>query len=301
MAPQAEVEVVSVEFVNPPPLADDDGSAAIINPRIIGGVDTTIERHPHTVQVIFGSALQCGGSLITMRHVLSAAHCFWQGTGIVSPRYYSIRAGTTNLNSGGRTVSVSMIIVHERYNPTIHDCDIAVLVLGSTLKSGNQIRAIAIPAQGYQLPNTAMVTYAGWGKTSITSEQPSRILQEVTVPIVNLTICAERYAELQISTGQPMLITNNMFCAGLLDVGGKDACQGDSGGPIVYNSVLVGVTSWGYSCALPRYPGVNARVASFSNWINTTVVRYNGSGGLQGVASSLLLSALLLALYQQKL
>ena len=47
---------------------------------------------------------------------------------------------------------------------------------------------------------------------------------------------------------------------------GRDSCQGDSGGPLVAGVVegtprLVGVTSFGFGCALPAFPGVYARVA----------------------------------------
>ena len=60
-----------------------------------------------------------------------------------------------------------------------------------------------------------------------------------------------------------------MFCAGILDVGGKDACQGDSGGPVTLNGQLVGATSWGYGCAQAKYPGLYTDVAMFRNWIES--------------------------------
>lgn len=62
-----------------------------------------------------------------------------------------------------------------------------------------------------------------------------------------------------------------MLCSGWLDVGGRDQCQGDSGGPLIHNNVVVGVCSWGHSCAQPRYPGVNTRVSRYTAWIQATV------------------------------
>ena len=52
----------------------------------------------------------------------------------------------------------------------------------------------------------------------------------------------------------------SQICAGEYS-GGKDTCQGDSGGGLYeYDAnlskfIVVGVTSYGYGCAQPGYPG----------------------------------------------
>jgi secreted trypsin-like serine protease len=68
-----------------------------------------------------------------------------------------------------------------------------------------------------------------------------------------------------------------MFLAGGLNASGKiiDTCQGDSGGPlfcIIDKQVFVlGITSWGYGCAMPNYPGVYAKVSAAIPWIKSTI------------------------------
>ncbi|CAG9791047.1 unnamed protein product [Diatraea saccharalis] len=80
-------------------------------------------------------------------------------------------------------------------------------------------------------------------------------------------------------------LQDNQLCAGIL-AGGADACQGDSGGPLQMEISLpqidtncastsscrrmhqiIGVTSFGVGCALPKLPGIYTRVSSFLDWI----------------------------------
>jgi len=88
--------------------------------------------------------------------------------------------------------------------------------------------------------------------------------------------------------------------------GGQDTCQGDSGGPLFYadtiNSknkfILAGVTSYGYQCALPKFPGVYTRVSYYLDWINnqTNFVNTAGSFGksLSFLTSTLIFTKILL-------
>lgn len=70
------------------------------------------------------------------------------------------------------------------------------------------------------------------------------------------------------------VITDNMFCAGYLDVS-MDACSGDSGGPFVVNYrgtwFLTGIISWGERCAARGKYGVYTRLGNFLNWIGDTM------------------------------
>ncbi|XP_068624672.1 trypsin CFT-1-like isoform X2 [Battus philenor] len=257
-----------------------------VGSRIIGGSPTVIEKHPYTVQIMFGTQLTCGGSLITKRHVLSAAHCFVDEKGTVfNPKNFRVRVGATFLNTGGTVHSVSTVIVHERYNRPVRDNDVAVVVLSTSVTISGSVNTTAIPPPGAALPDGATLVHIGWGRTDPSVSQASHVLNEVEVYKVNRSICQQRYLALQTVTGEPYPVTGNMICAGVLDVGGKDSCQGDSGGPLMYRDVVVGVTSWGYGCGQALFPGVSARVSAYTDWINTTVVRYNdgyrtSAGGL---------------------
>ena len=94
----------------------------------------------------------------------------------------------------------------------------------------------------------------------------SSSLQEVNLPLVNLTQCREALGE---------AVTDNMLCAG--GVLGQDACQGDSGGPLMGTDpdtdrvYLAGVVSWGVGCAREDLPGVYTRVSRYTHWIRQIV------------------------------
>lgn len=79
--------------------------------------------------------------------------------------------------------------------------------------------------------------------------------------VVNQDVCRQRYAQ----AGK--IVTDNMVCAGLLDVGGRGSCEYDGGGPLFHNNVVVGITSWGRGCAQAFYPDVYTKVSRVSLWI----------------------------------
>lgn len=61
-------------------------------------------------------------------------------------------------------------------------------------------------------------------------------------------------------------IKPGMICAGSW-TGGVDSCSGDSGGPLICDDVLVGIVSFGQSCAKPNFPGVYTDVNFHRDWI----------------------------------
>ncbi|XP_069361750.1 trypsin CFT-1-like isoform X1 [Maniola hyperantus] len=233
--------------------------------RIVGGTVTSIDRWPMAVVMMYSRTgllyLQaCGGSILNNRAVLSAAHCFVGD----QPRHWRMRMGSTTASSGGVIHNTARIILHPSFNSRTTDNDVAILRTSNTISFNNNVRAASFAAANLNLPDGTAVWAIGWGAIS-SGGLPSERLRQVQIWTVNQAICRERYG------ARGRTITDNMLCSGWIDVGGRDQCQGDSGGPLLHNNVIVGVCSFGRGCAQPRYPGVNARVSRFSNWIRTNM------------------------------
>jgi trypsin len=233
-------------------------AASPSNRRIVGGVDTTIRQHPWQValQVRDGTGwLLCGGSLVTERRVVTAAHCFSRQT---RPSEVKLKAGTTYYMTEGTWTDVERIVLHDNYDAKTHENDIALIKVGAST-SGRPIR-LAIATEPLREMQWLEVT--GWGAMS-EGGPASPKLQKVRVPFVSNATCNKPGA-------YHSHITPGMICAGLRD-GGIDACQGDSGGPLVKRTesgpVLVGVVSFGEGCARKLKYGVYTRVSYYRGWI----------------------------------
>jgi trypsin len=267
--------------------ASASAGAAELEPRVVGGDDTTIEEWPWQVAIANppssgGNGFQrqfCGGSLLASTVVVTAAHCVTGSSGSFrAPSNFSVISGRTMLSSSagnetgvievyypvdaGTTIEIEAQTPSgsgdELFNRSTLEWDWAILRLASAAGSPAAPIQIASAAEAsfWQAGDPAWVT--GWGRTSFGGSR-SDTLQEAEIEIIADGDCddpdvygSEFFAE-------------TMVCAGFL-AGGVDTCQGDSGGPLAVpigggEFRLVGATSWGIGCAQENAPGVYARLA----------------------------------------
>ncbi|MEO1269389.1 MAG: serine protease, partial [Myxococcota bacterium] len=233
---------------------------------IVGGTGTSIEELPWQVSLRqFGSHF-CGGAILNTEWIVTAAHCVEDGV-----RGVTVVAGETfRTGNGGQERGIAGGAIYPGYVRPEDGKDIAVLQLSSPLDfSDPGVSPIALvtpelSAGGFTDPGV-VATASGWGTLSPGGSSPNR-LQRVDVPIVSLAQAEASYGNL----------TSDQLAAGVLGVGGRDSCQGDSGGPLNVpgpggQRLLAGIVSWGISCGDPRYPGMYARVSTYSDWIISQV------------------------------
>ncbi|XP_069100373.1 transmembrane protease serine 9-like isoform X4 [Pleurodeles waltl] len=237
-----------------------------ISNRIVGGEDAQQGSWPWQISLEKNGYHICGGSLITDRWVVSAAHCF------SSPIYTSsfvVRMGAYQLSLSSYNEVRSNVIniwVNANYTSIGSLGDIALLELETPVTFTDYIQPVCLPASSIQFPVGMNCIVTGWGaiREGVNLQYPET-LQEVEIPIVDQEVCNSLYRN---------DILYDMVCAGNLE-GGKDSCQGDSGGPMVckFGStwLLAGIVSWGEGCARPNYPGVYTRVAVYEDWIRKHV------------------------------
>ncbi|KAG8454493.1 hypothetical protein GDO86_000929 [Hymenochirus boettgeri] len=239
----------------------DCGFAPIIPfNKIVGGSGSLRGEWPWQVSLwLRRKEHKCGAVLISDRWLLSAAHCF----DIYSdPKLWAAYLGTPFLNGvEGRVEKIFRIHKHPFYNVYTLDNDVALLELPSPLLFTNLIKPICLPDTSHIFIDGTKCFITGWGSTKEGGAM-SRQLQKASVTIVGDQTCKKFY---------PIQISPRMMCAGFMQ-GGVDSCSGDAGGPLACREpsgrwFLAGITSWGYGCARPYFPGVYTRITSVRIWI----------------------------------
>jgi trypsin len=239
--------------------------------RIIGGSNADPSRYPYfallDIVTSSGAIYQCGGSLVTADMILTARHCTYDIGFVTRIVAYVNMTGET---TGSYERDVTSAIRHLSYNPKTEQNDIMLLklnnpVLGVPLVQLNTDRDAPSDGEALSVFGFGVTTYSDSATT------PSR-LQVVTVNTIAHDDCNDD------NSYQGQVYDNEMICA---SAPGKDSCFGDSGGPIVISGgnpaedVVVGITSWGYGCALSNFPGVYTRVSSYADWIQTRLCTYS--------------------------
>ncbi|KAF5289345.1 hypothetical protein FQA39_LY15131 [Lamprigera yunnana] len=96
--------------------------------RIIGGEPVEIEDYLYQVSIQSEKYYFCGGFIVSPNTILTAAHCVHKG-GVSE---FTVAYGSKHLY-GGNSTTVNSVEVHEDYDASSHDCDIALLLLSKKI------------------------------------------------------------------------------------------------------------------------------------------------------------------------
>jgi len=228
--------------------------------RIVGGEETEVNEYPWQVAIMYDEQQICGGSLVSDKYVVTAAHCTQYAVG-----KYSVQLGAHNISiPDGVNIKAKKIINHKGYNSNSMKNDIAVIELEEKATLGSSVGVVCLPPKNKDYAGK-MAVISGWGTLESGGDSPNE-LQDTTVKVMTNGACKKL-------SGNQYKLTKDMVCA--TGDGVRDTCQGDSGGPMVVDvdghHDLVGVTSWGFGCAAPKYPGVYSRVTKNLKWLNKQI------------------------------
>jgi hypothetical protein len=240
-------------------------------PRIVNGSPASAGEYPAQGALLRNGSQICGGTLVSNRHFLTAAHCVTNLTNgaIAATSLFSVRLGSLQREEGGHVFTFSSKEVNADWDYQEFDNDSVLFTLSAPVPAG-----VAEPLRLIEADETSLwapgkrATMIGWGDEFDGQNAGSETLLATTTRMRSDADCAAP------SAYGSDFHRATMVCAG---DGSSDTCQGDSGGPLMVSDgsflVLAGITSWGIGCANPARPGVYTRLGApaLNAWVRDRV------------------------------
>lgn len=203
----------------------------------------------------------CTGTYIGNSWVLTAAHCLVNAI-TVSVLFGMDSITLSQFNNYDNLYESISLISHPEYNPDTYDNDVALIQLDNDPNIANPGLYMNFDAEHEKYGTKCFIM--GYGTTEENTSDGLGVLRGAWVWIRNPDNYDEYVNE------ETSIIASGVDTNGDGDV--ADTCSGDSGSAMICdNTAIVGITSHGYGCGEPKYPGVYTRVSTYFKWILDTV------------------------------
>ncbi|XP_029666353.1 serine protease gd-like isoform X2 [Formica exsecta] len=232
-------------FLNPPVQQNNNNECGIsthtnnINLLISKGMKTSPGQWPWLAALFIVKLkfeFQCAGSILTNKHVITAAHCFkLDAQTNIPPSAMLVSLGRYQLRDWHQAGSVNMEIASYTLHPDyIHqetgDSDLAILTLRTPVEFSPTIKPICLWYGSTDLQSAInKIGYVvGWGR----DEFGNPYVAEPRMAKVPIEVCLWSDSRFVSFT------SNRTFCAGSRD--GSGPCNGDSGSGLVLHDAATG-------------------------------------------------------------
>lgn len=170
--------------------------------RVVGGTESEGGEWPWQVSLRLNGTQWCGGSILSERFIMTAAHCFDAEITSVRPSDWEIYAGDHALHTEDifeQRVRVKRIFRHKNYALHLHehrkgswvtaDNDIAIMELSEPINLKHQHKGqVCLPDNYQPIKPGSYCHVVGWGHTSYGGIQPNHLMHAV-VMVIPTNIC----------------------------------------------------------------------------------------------------------------
>jgi hypothetical protein len=230
--------------------------------QIIEGTPTSEESYPYVARLNFQGDLLCTGTLITSRHILTAAHCFFGENG---QRAVGDTEIVARLN--GQEVSSSQITIHPAYRAGQYACvegetDAAIIELSGAVSGVQPVPLLSSP-----VPLGATVLLVGYGTEGSGSSGEGNTIPSVGTVNYGSTV-VEGFGDSP-DQNNP----DSTYYYWRFDGGESNTASGDSGGPAFYDVLgerfISGITCGGEGQAEYGTYSWNTRADKIVSWVTS--------------------------------
>ncbi|XP_058822644.1 transmembrane protease serine 9-like isoform X2 [Topomyia yanbarensis] len=193
-----------------------DSSDEQCEPRIVNGTNASSGDFPFVVSLRKNGSHFCGGTIVTNRWIMSAAHCFPYNVPF-SKVESSVQVGRTKIarKLDESVHSIQGVITHPLYDQSNSMMnDICLVLLVSPLKFSGYVQPVPLPPVCSEADDNRRVTVVGWGITE-NEGKPSKILQKLDLQVITNKECSSRHQA---------VIHDSQVCADSQG-GGKSECK----------------------------------------------------------------------------
>jgi hypothetical protein len=255
-------------------------AAQQIKPRIIDGTRVSESDFPSVARLSVSGSLLCTGTLVGSRHILTAAHCFFDGR---NRRAVGDSDVVARLN--GQEISSQKVTIHPTYRPRSSACvegetDAALVELTSDIAGSTPIALLSSA-----VPVGSTVILAGYG-----TQGQGATGENGTIPPVGQINFGNTIVE-GLGDNPPSQNASSSYFYWTFDGGESNTASGDSGGPAFSDTAtgrqIAGITCGGGGNAEFGTLSFNTRADLIKSWVESIVgtVPSNTAPGFTGISN----------------